>query len=64
MFGKVTNTSVGGNYEAQVDYKLVSLKSGQVAAGGKMASKTENDVDRAAEGVLLQEATAVLRAVK
>ena len=64
MFGKITNTAVGANYDAQVDYKLVSLASGQVAAGGKAASKTESDVDRAAEGVLSQEAVAVLGAVK
>ncbi len=60
MFGKVTNTSVGGNYDAQIDFKLVSLKSGQTTLQNKAASKSESNVDRAAEGVLAQEANAVL----
>ena len=60
MFGKVTNTGVGGNYDAQVDFKLVSLKSGATTLQNKSASKSESNVDRAAEGVLSQEAAAVL----
>ena len=60
MFGKVTNTSVGGNYDAQVDFKLVSLKSGQTTMQNKAASKSENNVDRAAESALAQEASTVL----
>ncbi len=62
MFGKVTNTSVGGNYDAQVDFKLLSLKSGQITLQNKAASKSESNVDRAAEGVLGQEASTILAA--
>ena len=60
MFGKITSTSVGGVYEAQVDFKLVSTASGQTVLQNKAAAKAESDIDRAAEGVLAQEATAVL----
>ena len=62
MFGKVTNTSVGGTYDAQVDFRLLSLKSGQVTLQNKAASKSESNVDRAAEGVLNQEASTILAA--
>lgn len=62
MFGKITNTGVNGNYDAQVDFKLVSLKSGQVALQNKAASKTETDVNSAAESVLGSEAAAILGA--
>jgi hypothetical protein len=64
MFGKVTNTSVSGNYDAQVDYKLVSLSNGQTVLTNKAASKSETDVDRAAEGVLSQEAQSVIGQVR
>ena len=64
MFGKVTNTAVGGNYDAQVDFKLVSLKSGQTTLQNKAAAKSESDVDRAAQGVLAMEAASVLAAAK
>ena len=64
MFGKVTNTAVGGNYDAQVDFKLVSLKSGQTTLQNKAAAKSESDVDHAAQGVLAMEATSVLAVAK
>ncbi len=60
MFGKITNTGVNGNYDTQVDYKLVSLKSGQVTLQNKATSKTEANVDRSAESVLEIEAGAVV----
>ncbi len=62
MFGKVTNTNVSGMYDAQVDYKLVSLNNGQTTLQNKAASKTESNLDRAAEGVLAQEAGMVASA--
>ena len=66
MFGRVTNTdtSASRTYDTQVDFKLVSLKSGQTTLQNKAASKTENDVDRAAEGVLAMVAVAVLGVAK
>ena len=64
MFGKVTNTGVSGNYEAEVGFQLTSLTGGQKAVQSKASSKTENNVDRAAESILSQEAAAVISAVK
>lgn len=64
IFGKVTNAAVGGNYDAQVDFKLVSLKSGQTTLQNKAAAKSESDVDHAAQGVLAMEATSVLAVAK
>jgi hypothetical protein len=66
MFGKITNTdtSAAKNYEVQVDYKLVSLKDGKTATQNKATFKGENNVDRAAENALVQEATSVLNVVK
>ena len=60
MFGKITNTGVNGSYDTQVDYTLTSLKSGQVKLQNKAVSKTETNVDRAAESVLEIEAGAVV----
>ena len=63
MFGKVTNTNVAGNFDAQVDFKLVSLKSGQATLQNKAASKSESNVDKAAEGVLAMEASMIISSV-
>lgn len=65
MFGKVTGGDPNAlkNYEAQVDFKLVSLSDGKTVAQSKGTSKGESDVDRAAENSLSQEAAAVLKAV-
>lgn len=60
MFGKITNTGVNGGYDTQVDYTLTSLKSGQVKLQNKAMSKTETNVDRAAESVLEIEAGAIV----
>ena len=66
MFGKVTGADVSAakNYEAQIDFKLVAAATGKTAAQNKGASKSEANVDRAAENALNQEAAAVLGAVK
>jgi len=65
FLGKVTNTNTGaGNFDAQVDFKLVSLAGGQTVIQNKAALKVEGNADRAAEGVLGQEAAAVLSAVR
>ena len=66
MFGKVTGTDVSAakNYEAQVDFKLVSVATGKTAAQNKGASKGESNADRAAENALSQAASAILNAAK
>ncbi len=65
MFGRATGAPTGGgNYDAQVDYKLVKLADGSTALSNKATSKTETEAQRAAEGILAQEATAVLAAAK
>jgi len=65
IFGKVTSIPTGGgSYDAQVDFKLTSLKSGQSVLQSKASGKTETDASRAAESILAQEATAVLGAAK
>ncbi|HQX56908.1 MAG TPA: hypothetical protein PLP07_13350 [Pyrinomonadaceae bacterium] len=62
IFGKVTNTDTSSaqKIEAQVDFKLVSLKTGQTMLQNKAAGKTESSVDGAVEGVLATEAISVL----
>jgi hypothetical protein len=60
VFGRATGAPTGGNYDAQVDYKLVKLADGSTALSSKAASKSESDIQRAAETILGQEATAVL----
>ncbi len=66
LFGKVTNsdTSASQRYDAQVDFKLVLLSSGQSVLQSKAASKTDGNADHSAEFVLAQEASAVLAAAK
>jgi hypothetical protein len=65
MFGKVTgtDTSAAKNYDAQVDFKLVSLIDGKTVQN-KASNKTESDVDRAAESVLALEAQQIISAIK
>lgn len=65
MFGKVTNTDTSStrNYDAQVDFKLVSLSDGKTITN-KASNKSESDVDRAAEAVLAMEAQQILSAVQ
>lgn len=65
MFGKVTgtDTSAAKNYDAQVDFKLVPLSGGKTVAS-KASNKSENNVDRAAEAALSQEASAILSQIE
>lgn len=66
IFGKVINADPSGakNYDAQVNFNLTSLSSGRSVLQSKASSKTDNNVDRAAQGVLAQEAAAVLNATR
>lgn len=66
LFGKVTSTdtSAAQKFDAQVDFKLVLLKNGQSVMQNKAAAKIEGDADRAAQGILAQEASAVLAVAK
>lgn len=66
LFGKVTNTdsSASRNYEAQVEFKLVLLTNGQSVLQDKASAKIAGDADMAAQGVLAQEAAAVLAIAK
>ena len=66
IFGKVTNTdtSTSRNYEAQVDFKLMLLTSSQSVLQSKASAKIAGDADMAAQGVLAQEATAILAVAK
>jgi hypothetical protein len=65
LFGKVTGVQTGAaNYDAQVDFRLVKLADGSTALSSKAAAKSESDAQRAAEGILGQEAIAVLGVAK
>jgi len=66
IFGKVTNIDPNApkSYETQVDFKLTALASGQSILQNKSAGKMTGNADTASQGVLLQEASAVLAAVK
>lgn len=65
MFGKVTGTDTSStrNYDAQVDFKLVSLTDGKTVQN-KASNKTESDIARAAESVLALEAQQIIGAIK
>lgn len=65
LFGKVTSIPSGSaKYEAQVDFTLVSLKTGQPTLRNKAAANSETGAVRAAESVLALEATAILAVAK
>jgi hypothetical protein len=66
VFGRVTNTDTSSsrNYEAQVDFKVISLKDGRTVSQSKANTKGESGADRAAENVLSQEAVIVLSVAK
>jgi hypothetical protein len=66
IFGKVTNTDTSGmkDYEAQIDFKLVSLADGKTVAQSKATNKFKGDADKAAESVLALEARQVLSVVQ
>jgi hypothetical protein len=65
MFGHAVGVPTGGGaYDAQVEYKLVKVADGSTVLSSKASSKTDTEAQRAAEGILGQEATAVLAAAK
>lgn len=65
MFGRATGAPTGGgNYDAQVDYKLVKLADESTVLSSKATSKSESNAQSAAEAMLGQEASAVLGAAK
>ena len=65
LFGKVTGVTTGAaNYDAQVDFKLVKVADGSTVLSSKAAAKSETEAQRAAEGILGQEAIAVLGAAR
>jgi hypothetical protein len=61
MFGKVTgaDTASVSKYDAEFAFNLVKLADGKSALKNKVSSKTESEVDRAAEGVLVLAAAAI-----
>ncbi len=66
ILGKVTNTddSSTRSFDAQVDFKLVSLGDGRTVALSKAANKSSGTAAQAAEAVLTIEAQQVLSAVR
>lgn len=66
MFGKITktDTSATKNYEAQVDFKLVSLSDGKTTLQNKAANKLQGDADKAAEAVLSLEAQQIFSKIQ
>jgi hypothetical protein len=66
MFGKITNTdtSAAKNYEAQVDFKLISLSDGKTTLQNKAANKLQGDADKAAESVLSLEIQQIFGKIK
>lgn len=66
ILGKVTSTDTSGSrhFDVQVDYKLVSLKTGQPVVQNKATAKFDGTADAAAEKVFALEASAVLAGAK
>jgi hypothetical protein len=66
LFGKVTSTDTSGSksFDAQVDYKVASLQSGQQVLQSKAAAKFTGSADNAVENVLSIEATSIIAAAK
>ena len=66
MFGKVTSTDTSGSlhFDTQVEFKLVSLKTGQQVLQNKAAAKFDGSADAAAQNVLSMEASAVMAGAK
>lgn len=66
IFGKVTNTDTSAlkDYDAQVDFKLVSLADGKTVKENKATNKFKGDADKAGESVLALAAQQVLNAVR
>jgi hypothetical protein len=65
IFGKVTNSDTGGkSYDAQVDYSLKSLSSGQSVVQNKAAGKTSGDANTVVKAMLTQEVQTVLSSIR
>jgi len=64
MFGGMTGAPTAGKFDAQLDYSLVSLADGKSVVKAKAATKTETEVNQAAQSTLAIEAQAVLAAAK
>ena len=64
MFGGMTGAPTAGKFDAQLDYSLVSLADGKSVVKAKAATKTETEVNQAAQATLSIEAQAVLAAAK
>lgn len=66
IMGKVTgtDTSASQTFDAQVDFKLVSIADGRNVLQNKAVNRAPGNVDRVAETVLALEASAVLQAVR
>jgi hypothetical protein len=64
LFGAVTGITAGAKYDAEVSYKLVKLADGSTALTNKASAKSETEANAAAQGILGQEARAVLGMVK
>ncbi|MBX7170053.1 MAG: hypothetical protein K1X72_03775 [Pyrinomonadaceae bacterium] len=65
IFGKVTNTNTSAvqDYEAQVDFKLISLKDGKTIQS-KVTDKFKGNPDKAAEGILILESQQIINTIK
>ena len=66
LFGKVTNTdtSASQTYDTQIDFNLISLANSKSVLQSKATAKIAGNADTAVQGVLTQEASAVLAAAK
>jgi hypothetical protein len=64
LFGAVTGINAAAKYDAEVNYKLIKLADGSTALSSKSSAKSETEAQAAAEGILGQEARAVLGVVK
>jgi hypothetical protein len=66
ILGKVTSTDTSGSrhFDTQVDFKLVSLTTGQQVLQNKASAKFDGSADAAVQNVLAMEASAVLAGVR
>ncbi len=64
IFGKITNTGSSGNFEAQLEFQLQPLTSGQRGFSNKIIQKNHPDASTAAEAALSDEANSVLNSLK
>ena len=66
LFGKVTGTDTSAvqNFEAQVDYKMLSLADGRSVLENKASKKASGDADAVVRAVLDMTASAALKAAR